>query len=303
MARIRLGDLLVKAGLIDELQLQSALAHQRQWGGKLGDILVNNGFLDEMMLWRGLSKQLAVPLVSLPELQIVQGLEKQVPVDLCQKHSIFPIHRDDKGLTLATSDPGNIGGIDEVAFRLGVRLKLVLAPDREVEWAIRRYHMNDPAPCPPPRLRRVMEPASAPPASAPPQMVIEHSRDITTPMAELAQMAQRAQAAAQQAQQATQPPMSTSPWPSPQPTQPWTSQPSPPSPATWAPPPSPATWAPQPTQPPSPPPTPWTSPQNAPSEAELMIRETAHLLRFLVEACIQRGVFTRDDYLRKLKSL
>ncbi len=289
------------AGLIDELQLQSALAHQRQWGGKLGDILVNNGFLDEMMLWRGLSKQLAVPLVSLPEQKITAGLEKQVPLDLCQKHSIFPIARDDKGITLATSDPGNIGGIDEVAFRLGVRLKLVLAPDREVEWAIRRYHFNDPAPCPPPRLRRVMESNSAPPASAPPQMVIEHSRDITTPMAELAQMARAAQMASQTQQtQQTQPPvqqpaqqpMQQSPWPSPQPTQPWSSAPQPPSPSTWAPPP-----------PPTQPPTPWTSPQNAPSEAELMIRETAHLLRFLVEACVQRGVFTRDDYLKKLKSL
>ena len=54
MARIRLGDLLLQAGLIDEMQLQSAVARQRQWGGKLGDVLVTNGFIDEMMLWRGI---------------------------------------------------------------------------------------------------------------------------------------------------------------------------------------------------------------------------------------------------------
>jgi hypothetical protein len=33
------------------------------------------------------------------------------------------------------------------------------------------------------------------------------------------------------------------------------------------------------------------------------MRETAHLLRFLVEACVSRGVFTREDYLAKLRSL
>lgn len=293
MARIRLGDLLVKAGLIDELQLQSALAHQRQWGGKLGDILVNNGFLDEMMLWRGLSKQLGVPLVSLPEQKIAPGMEKQIALDVCQKHSIFPMSRDDKGMTVATSDPGNVGGIDEIAFRLGVRLRVVLAPDREVEWALRRYYNGDMAPCPPPRLRRVIDGAAQAQQQqpAPPQMEIEHSRDFGQGVSEIAQAAARAQAQAQaqaaalaqqqaqqQAQQAafaqqqqqqaayqqqqqyqqTQPPTSTQPW---------------------------------------------TSPQNAPSDAELMIRETAHLLRFLVEACIQRGVFSRDDYLRKLKSL
>jgi type IV pilus assembly protein PilB len=195
VARIRLGDMLVQAGLIDELQLQSALAHQRQWGGKLGDILVNNGFLDEMMLWRGLSKQLGVPLVCLPEQKLATGIESQVPQDLCVKNAIFPIHRDDKGLTVATSDPGNIGGLDDLAFRLGFRLRTVLAPDREIEWAIRRYFQGDPAPCPPPRMRRVVATEeSGPTLEVGPAI----GNNRPTPMADLAEIAARAQQQAQQ---------------------------------------------------------------------------------------------------------
>ena len=34
--RKRLGQLLTELGVIDEHQLQSALGHQKQWGGKLG---------------------------------------------------------------------------------------------------------------------------------------------------------------------------------------------------------------------------------------------------------------------------
>lgn len=262
----------MKAGLIDELQLQSALAHQRQWGGKLGDILVNNGFLDEMMLWRGLSKQLGVPLVSLPEQKMVPGIEKQVPLELCQKHSIFPLSRDDKGLTIATSDPGNVGGIDEVAFRLGVRLRIVLAPDREVEWAIRRYHQGDPAQCPPPRLRRQTSDDTAPAPPPPPAGDNNASlgRAAGTPIAELVALAARtAQLAQLQAQ--SLPPTTMPPAQAPAMAMPPSSQPF----AAGA----------------------------APSDVELMIRETAHLLRFLVEGCTQRGVFTREDYLKKLKSL
>ena len=60
MARLRIGDMLVKARLIDEMQLSSALAHQKKWGGRLGDVLIELGFLDEMMLWKGLSKQLGL---------------------------------------------------------------------------------------------------------------------------------------------------------------------------------------------------------------------------------------------------
>lgn len=252
VARIRIGDLLVKAQLIDEMQLQSALAHQRQWGGKLGDILVNNGFLDEMMLWRGLSKQLGVQLVSLPDERFVPGIEKQVPLELCEKHQVVPVLRDDKGLTLATSDPNNIGGIDEVAFRTGTRLRVVLAPDREIEWAIRRLYHSDTAPCPPARFRRAPQAPIAAPgppqaATAPPQAL---GRDTHTPIAQLAAVAAVLGGASPAAPAA--------------PAGPW-----------------------------------WTQPTA--SDAEVAIRETAHLLRFLVEVSVQRGWFTREEYLARLR--
>ncbi len=227
MARIKLGDLMVKAGLIDDLQLQSALALQRQWGGKLGDILVTHGFIDEMMLWKGLSKQLGVPLVSLPNEPLPAAVETLLPVELCHKHSIFPIAKDATTLTVATSDPSNVGGLDEIAFRVGGKLKVVLAPDREIEWAIRRVYNKDPSPCPPPQTKRIID------QSAP--LDVEHERQK--------------------------------------------------QPKTMTPQPSGASMLP------------------TTAEAELSIRETAHLLRYVVDVCVQRGVFTREQYLAKLKSL
>src|SRR2546423_9931184 len=58
--RIRIGDLLVKAGVITELQLKAALSEQQQWGGKLGDILVRMEFITEEALVRALSKQTGI---------------------------------------------------------------------------------------------------------------------------------------------------------------------------------------------------------------------------------------------------
>lgn len=154
MPRMRLGDMLIRAGLIDEMQLNSALAHQRQWGGKLGDILVQQDVLDEMMLWRGLSRQLDVPLVSLTEIRMVPELLAALPVEMCERLEMIPVARDDRSITVATSDPNNIGALDEVAFRTGLKVKTVLAPAREVEWAQRAGYHGERAPCPPPRHRR-----------------------------------------------------------------------------------------------------------------------------------------------------
>jgi hypothetical protein len=263
VARIKLGDLMIKAGLIDEMQLQSALALQRQWGGKLGDVLVNNGFIDEMMLWKGLSHQLGVPLVSLPDEKIAPGIQKVLPLDTCLKHSIFPLTRDEKSVTIATSDPNNLGGIDEITFRIGARLKLVLAPGREIEWAIRHHYQGDPSPCPAPKTKRVpsrsipeqMTPSRDEPATMTPAPGPALGQPAQTSAAELAALAARVAGAAASHAAAAAPP--AKPW--------------------------------------------WAQPKA--SDAELAIRETAHLLRFLVEACVQRGVFTRDEYLAKLKSL
>lgn len=257
MARIRIGDMLIRAKLIDEMQLNAALAQQRQWGGKLGDILVDQGFLDEMMLWLGLSKQLDVPLITLPDVSMTPDLLSLIPVEICEKLEIIPIARDDRTLTLATSDPNNIGALDEVAFRTGLKVKTVLAPHREVVWAIRCHYRGDRAPCPPPRLRRQMnQPEPPPPAAAAPSQPPQLVRQNQTPLNEVAMAASR-----------------------------------PPNIPPFA------------FQPPASPSGSFSlPPQTSPgANAEEQLRQANEMLRVLVELCIQRGVFTREDLWNRLK--
>src|SRR5256885_1217224 len=82
--RIRIGDLLVKAGVITDLQLKAALAEQSQWGGKLGDILVRMEFITEEVLVRALSKQTGIARAELvgeadkaaSALEVLRGVEE-----------------------------------------------------------------------------------------------------------------------------------------------------------------------------------------------------------------------------------
>ena len=56
-AKRRLGEIVVERGLITSEQLQQALDHQRQTGGKLGETLVELGLLTRMALAGVLSEQ------------------------------------------------------------------------------------------------------------------------------------------------------------------------------------------------------------------------------------------------------
>ena len=70
MHRQNLGDMLLAANLIDEVQMQIALAEQKQNGKRFGSTLVELKFIDENVLAAFLSKQIDVPCISLLHVDI-----------------------------------------------------------------------------------------------------------------------------------------------------------------------------------------------------------------------------------------
>src|SRR5690242_13418827 len=87
--RKRLGQLLTELGVVDEHQLQSALGHQKQWGGKLGNILVQKGFCQEPQIVSALSKHLGMPMVSLATAKIDPRAMKFVSRQIAEKLHVF----------------------------------------------------------------------------------------------------------------------------------------------------------------------------------------------------------------------
>ena len=61
----KLGEMLLKAKLITDDQLQKALDHQKEEGGKLGKNLVDLGFIKDEQITQLLSQQFGVPAVNL----------------------------------------------------------------------------------------------------------------------------------------------------------------------------------------------------------------------------------------------
>ncbi|HVR39349.1 MAG TPA: MSHA biogenesis protein MshE, partial [Thermoanaerobaculia bacterium] len=76
MHRRNLGDMLVAANLIDEVQMQIALAEQKQSGKRFGSTLVELKFIDENVLAAFLSKQIDVPCISLLHIEIPKKVQR-----------------------------------------------------------------------------------------------------------------------------------------------------------------------------------------------------------------------------------
>src|SRR5882762_624534 len=142
--RIKIGDLLVKAGVITELQLKAALAEQSQWGGKLGDILVRMEFVTEEVLVRALSKQTGIPRADLSGEPDRDALARIAP-DVAEEFGVVPIALQDDGRTvvLAMSDPNNVMITDHLQTVTGTRIVPRLAGPSAIRAVISRWYRGE----------------------------------------------------------------------------------------------------------------------------------------------------------------
>lgn len=139
--RIRLGELLVRAGIIDETKLNAALAEQKRWGGRLGKILVDMSFVTEDLIVKALSKQLGIPRATFQNPNVPADITDQVDVGFARVNGMCPEHYDPgtKTLIVAMVDPTNVAAIDELAFRTGLKIQTTIAGETQVNQAIEQY--------------------------------------------------------------------------------------------------------------------------------------------------------------------
>lgn len=150
MSKIRLGELLMQEGKVDEIQVQSALAYQRRWGKRIGQCFVQLGFISEIDLCQTLSKSLRIPLIDITKIdaaKITKEILGSVSVQIARSQRVIPIAikevRGKKRLVIATSDPTNYKTFDDIQFKCGLPVLVMVSPDTDIDWFIRKYYLGE----------------------------------------------------------------------------------------------------------------------------------------------------------------
>ncbi len=116
LAQDRLGDLLLREGLITQEQLQRALSEAGSSGTRLGSALVRLDFLEEEDLIRMLARYYRVPAVDLNRVEVDPKIIRLVPSEVALKHLVLPLRRVGRTLTVAMVNPTDLGAIDDLKF-------------------------------------------------------------------------------------------------------------------------------------------------------------------------------------------
>ncbi|MDQ1347001.1 MAG: type pilus assembly protein PilB [Acidobacteriota bacterium] len=136
----RLGDALLKAGIITSEHLKEGLALQKDKGGRIGSALVKVGALSEKDLVEFLSKHFGVPAIDLSRVEIDEAVIKVIPADVARKYTILPIAKVGAKVTLAMIDPTNVFAMDDIKFMTGYNVEPVVASEIALRKAIDKHY-------------------------------------------------------------------------------------------------------------------------------------------------------------------
>ncbi|MEW6269096.1 MAG: type IV-A pilus assembly ATPase PilB [Thermodesulfobacteriota bacterium] len=136
----RIGELLLKQGVITAADLRVALGRLRESGGALTTYVVKHCGVSEAELLTVLQEEYHLPVVDPAGLDIPPEVIDVLPAVLANKYHIVPVSLSRTTLTLAMADPSNLIAINEVKFLTGFDVRAAIAGPLSIERAIERYY-------------------------------------------------------------------------------------------------------------------------------------------------------------------
>jgi len=140
--KMRLGDLLIAAGLLTDEQLNKALIVQKMTQERLGEILVKENFVTEQDIIKVLSQQLNIPYVDLALYPINMQIALSIPEHMAYKHHILALEKKENTLLLAMSDPLNLLAIDDIEIITKMEVNPVIVKSLDLEQKLQEIYQE-----------------------------------------------------------------------------------------------------------------------------------------------------------------
>ncbi|MBS0192248.1 MAG: ATPase, T2SS/T4P/T4SS family [Phycisphaerales bacterium] len=142
-SRMRLGDLLVKDGVITSQQLSRALTEQSRTGQMLGELLVEQGIITAATLAQMLAKMLGVRHCQLRHGLIDPAVFKLLGAEESERLKAIPLFKVRDTLTVAMAEPQSLPTLDRIRTITGCRVRPVLALEGNILEFVKKYAGGD----------------------------------------------------------------------------------------------------------------------------------------------------------------
>jgi len=140
---VKLGQLLVKKRIIDEDQLRAVLARQKGEGARLGEMLVRLGLVSKRDVLSSLATQPGFLLDSVALAQVKPTVAQLIPRRVAARLTCIAVALEGDRLSVAMADPLDFSAIEQVSAITGAHVEPLLSGASDIELAIRLHYPAD----------------------------------------------------------------------------------------------------------------------------------------------------------------
>ncbi|MFH1019739.1 MAG: type IV-A pilus assembly ATPase PilB [Pseudomonadota bacterium] len=138
--KIKIGELLRKAGQISSYQLDDALAAQKKSGGRLSSILLRLGHIEESTILNFLSRLHNYQSVVITREPPKPEALSLLPYEIAKKYLAFPLRQIGKSLQVAMAEPTDTGAVEALQAAVKMPLTVCVATEKDIVDAYKTYY-------------------------------------------------------------------------------------------------------------------------------------------------------------------
>jgi type IV pilus assembly protein PilB len=136
----QLGELLIERNILNQRQLEKALAAQREKGGLIGEIFVELGFCKEEDIAQALTAQYGFPYLPLTNYEINSEIAALIPARVARQYMLIPIDKIGNNLTIAMSNPLNVQAVEDIELLSGCNIQIFVSTSSDIKLAIQKCY-------------------------------------------------------------------------------------------------------------------------------------------------------------------
>ena len=132
----RLGEILVKNGLLTEEMLKQVLIDQKKTDLKFGQYVIRQGIVQEKQIIDLLSEQLNIKKYHMNDFPLDLELVRYIPIEIAQKNQVVPLKIKGNLLMVAIVDPLEITTLDSIEKLNNMEVEPVICSEAEINQLI-----------------------------------------------------------------------------------------------------------------------------------------------------------------------
>ncbi|MBU4428128.1 MAG: Flp pilus assembly complex ATPase component TadA [Verrucomicrobia bacterium] len=132
--------ILLRRGMISQPVLQEALQAVKADGKRLEEYLIEKQLVTDIHMTLAMAEYLGMAPISLAHFVPDDPLIEMIPRETINRFMAIPVAKLGKVLTVALSDPFNVGTVDELQALTGLKVMPVVSSEKEVKDIVQKFY-------------------------------------------------------------------------------------------------------------------------------------------------------------------